>query len=422
MWDVISQRALLIREPNEVRILRLVRDSGQISRIEISRTCNLNKAYVTDLVTKLIKAGFLEETGKVLSSGKVGRKRILLKFRPTAGLVAGVDIGMTRATVALTDLNAKILQQETFEYSLEASASEVLSRVAATITSLLTASNYPQSMLVGIGVGVQGVIDYTTNTLVVSHNKRAWQGESLSADLEATFNVPVYVENDVKTMTIGEYLLGAAKGTKTSVYIWVGDGLGAGMMINGQLHRGITSSAGEIGYNGLEASSYYREKFPLMYTGQAMFGEILTDSNIAQSYQRNAGVSSGEPISVASIVSRANRGDTVAQRVIDECTSLLSILSIIIVNTLNPEMILIGGKLAQHCQELAGMLHDKIHKDLLPVPADAAKVRSARHGEAGVVLGAVGLVLYEMFEPLHSLSLRPTRRHKVGKLRTVDVG
>ena len=122
MWEVINQRSLLIREPNEVRVLRLVRDSGEISRIEIARECNLNKAYVSELVAKLIQTGFLEETGKVEENDKVGRKRILLRFLPLAGLVAGVDIGMTHSTVVLTDLNAAVLREKTFVYSLETPA------------------------------------------------------------------------------------------------------------------------------------------------------------------------------------------------------------------------------------------------------------------------------------------------------------
>jgi predicted NBD/HSP70 family sugar kinase len=421
MWDVLNQRALLIREPHEVRILRLVRDSGQISRIEIAKLCNLDKSYVGDLVTKLIRAGFLEETGKLEKRGKVGRKRILLQFRPLAGLVAGVDIGMTHATVALTDLNAKIIQQESFQYSLETSTKEVMSRVALAIHTLLAAANYSQSKLVGIGIGVQGVIDYTTNRLLLSHNKKSWQGESLSEDLEAWFNVPVYVENDVKTMTIGEHMLGAAKGTKTSVHIWVGDGLGAGMMINGHLHRGITSSAGEIGYNELEATSFYREKFPRTYRDQAMLGEILTDANFVESYRRNSTVSESGELTVAAIVQKANDGDLVAQQVIAEFTSMLSTLCIIFVNMLNPEVIVIGGKLVQSFPKIAVMLQERIHMDLLAVPAEAVHVRSAHHGENGVILGAAGLVLYELFEPLHSLSLRATRRNKSINFRAVDI-
>ncbi len=414
MWNVIHKRAAHIREPNEVRILRVVRDAGEISRIEIAKLTGLHKTTITDLVGKLIRAGFLEETGAVASRRKVGRRRILLRFRPMAGLVAGVDIGMTRAAVALTDLNAQVLQQTTFEYPVGASAQEVLSEVAETIQTLLSSANCSQSQLVGIGIGVQGVIDYPKNVLVLSYNKKTWQGESLSRLLEGRFKVPVYVENDVKTMALGEYLLGAARGMKHFVHIWVGEGIGAGIMINGQLLHGITSSAGEIGFNELEFPPYYAERFPLTYRNQVMFGQILTDTNLIESYRRASGSTLDGRVSVALIARNAAAGDENARRIIDEFTSMLSMLSINLVNTLNPELIIIGGKLAQNYPALAEALQDRIRADLLTPPAEAVHVRSAKHGEIGVILGAAGLVLYELFEPLHAFSVRSSQRDADG--------
>ncbi len=410
MWEVIKQRSSLIREPNEVRILRLVRDSGEISRVEIAKACNLNKAYVSELVAKLIQSGFLEETGRVVTNGKVGRKRMLLRFLPLAGLVAGVDIGMTHATVLLIDLNAAVLQKKTCQDSLNTPLADVRATVVETISELLNAAHYPQSRLVGIGVGVQGLIDYKKNTLMVSHNKKSWEGGSLSAALELKFEVPVYIENDVKAMTLGEYLLGSAKGVANLVYLFIGDGLGAGIMINGHLHRGFTSSAGEIGYTELEPASYFKEHFPLLYNGQQIFGQILTDASIVESYRRNGTDAGTEELSVPMIAERGMRGDHIAQQIFEECTSLLSILCISLINTLNPELIIIGGKISQYYPKVIDLVREKVHKDLLPVPAEAVQVKSATKGESAVALGAASLVLYEMFEPLHTASLHAAKK------------
>jgi predicted NBD/HSP70 family sugar kinase len=90
---------------------------------------------------------------------------------------------------------------------------------------------------------------------------------------------------------------------------------------------------------------------------------------------------------------------------------MLSMLSINLVNTLNPELIIVGGKLAQNYPALAEALQDKIRADLLTPPAEAVHVRTAKHGETGVILGAAGLVLYELFEPLHSYSARSLHRY-----------
>jgi predicted NBD/HSP70 family sugar kinase len=410
VWHVIHKRSLHLREPNEVRILRLVRDRKALSRIELARATGLHKATVTDLVAKLIRAGYLEDTGEVETRKRVGRKRMLLRFLPMAGLVAGVDIRMTHARVALTDLNARVLAEGTFDYPADAPVEDVLASVASTIRSLLKGGKHPLSALVGIGIGVQGIVDFSTNILRLSYNKKDWQGRSLSEPLEREFNVPVYVENDVKTMALGEYLLGAAKGTKDFVHLWVGEGVGAGIMIGGQLLHGITSSAGEIGFNSLDSAAVDHARFPLTFRGQEIFGEVLTDANLIESYRRHAAGLAGEMVGVPGIAERAQLGDSVAAEVIEEFVSLLGVLSITMVNTLNPRMIVVGGKLAQAYPNVAEMLQVRIHGDLLTPPAEAVRICCAANRENGVVLGAAGLVLYELFEPLPAGRVRAVRR------------
>jgi predicted NBD/HSP70 family sugar kinase len=409
VWNLVQRRRGQARDSNEIRILQIVREKGSISRIELAKATNLHKATVTELVAKLIQAGYLKDTGEVVARKKVGRKRILLRFLPRAGLVAGIDIRMKHATVALCDLNAHVLLQESFDYPVEDSVRQVSARAGTAIRSLLKAAGLSESKLLGIGIGVQGVIDYSTNTLVLSYNKKSWQGESLSAYLEGQFSVPVYVENDVKTMALGEYLFGVAKGTKDFVQIWVGEGIGAGIVINGQLLHGVTSSAGEIGYNLVEFPAQYREKYPLMYRDQEMFGQFLTDANIVASYGRASQLIANDHVTVVTVAERARLGDTVAQQIIDEFTSLLSILCINMLNTLNPGVIILGGRLAEVYPGIAEMVQLKIHRDLLTPPAEAVRVRTASHGDSAVIMGAAGLVLYELFEPIQRVSVRSSR-------------
>jgi predicted NBD/HSP70 family sugar kinase len=412
MWQVVRNRSKHIHEPNEVRVLRLIRDRGTISRIEIAKTTGLHKATVTDLVSKLIETGFLEDTGEVGIRRKVGRRRRLLRFLPGAGVVAGVDIRMTHVAVALTDLNAHMILHDAFDYGVDDPVDDVLSRVASMIRVLLRDTRNSPSKLLGIGIGIQGIVDCSTNTLVLSSNKSAWHGESLSTRLEQEFRMPVYVENDVKTMALGEYLFGTAKGTKGFVHLWVGEGVGAGIVINGQLLHGIASAAGEIGLNTLQSSAVNHKTFPLTFRDQTIFGQLLNDANMVESYRRMAGGNCGDDITVSFVAERARLGDQIAQQVIEEFVSLLSMLCISMVNTLNPEMIVLGGKLSECYPAVAEMLQDRIHRDVLTPLAEAVRVRCAANAENGVILGAAGLVLYELFEPVHRISVRTARQQQ----------
>ncbi len=410
MWEVINKRAQLIKEPNEVRVLRLIRDGGQISRTEISEQCNLSKASVSEIVLELIESGFVEETGKGDSTERGGRKRILLQFKPSAGLVAGIEIRIDYAVVALADLNASVLQQETFSFAVGSKPDDVLPHAVSLLDDLLKKYQRPNSRLIGIGVGLPGLVEYKSNTLRVADTLKGWQSAQLAAALETHFNVPVYLENDVKAMTLGEYLFGAGKGSDTLVHIWIGEGIGAGLIVNGTLHRGITSSAGEIGYNDLGYSIHSTGRFPLLYNGQRDFGEILSDRNLIESYCRSS--RTNEKYSVEMIINKALNGEQLAQQLLEEFASLISIVCINMINALNPEIILVGGKVAQFGDYVIAKVQDKVRADLLTLPAEVVKVRSAQLGKSATILGAIGLILYELFEPLHSLSLRSnTMRH-----------
>jgi N-acetylglucosamine repressor len=410
MWKTFRRRSSFQPEINEVRILRLVRDQGPISRIEIAAETGLHKATITELVGKLIRAGYLEDTGVSPDQKKVGRRRILLRFLPLAGIVAGIDIRLSHVAVALTDLNARLLTKTSFDYPPAASADEVFGRAATTIKNLFAQEGVPISKLIGIGVGLQGVIDRSSNTLIFSQMKPSWQGKVLGESLESEFAVPVHVENDVKTMAMGEYQFGAAKGARDFVYLWIGEGLGAGIMINGRLLHGITSSAGEVGFNLLESPSFFRENYPLTYHGQTMFGEILSDANIQQSYAAARHEQPGDAHMVEQIVARSVSGDSVALHVLDECASLLSEICIPMVHTLNPDMIVVGGKIASDSSPIGGFLQKKIRHDRLSPPVEAVRVTTAPYADQSVILGAAGLVLHEFFEPMPVVQRQRSRR------------
>jgi N-acetylglucosamine repressor len=419
LWDVINKRATLIREPNEVRVLRLVRDSGQISRIEIAKACNLSKASVSDIVSRLIDTDFLIETGKASASGKGGRKRILLRFQPLAGLVGGIDIKMDHTTVAIADLNATIIGEETFTYTPGASPSEVIPRVISSLEKLIVNADLADTKLVGIGIGIPGLVDYTANTLIMADTMKGWQGADFVHQFESHFDVPVYLENDVKTITLGEYLFGVAKGVGNFVLIWIGDGIGAGIFVNGKLHRGITSSAGEIGYNDVGFAVRDKNDFPILFRNQKDFGDLLSHTNIISSYRRAKRIDPAAELTIDAILRAAEQGDATAVQLLDEFNSLVSIICINIINILNSEIIVLAGKIPRSCPSCISRVQEKIQTDILSVPAEVVRLKQASLGERATILGAVGLVLYELFEPLHSLSIRD--RAKTGEPEFVSV-
>lgn len=396
MWRRLAERRSTFDEPNEYRILRLVRDSSPISRTEISQRCSLSKTTVTEIVGRFLDVGFLEQVGEGSSTSRGGRKRELLQFNPKAGTVFGVDIRMRSVQIVATDMNANILQRDAFDVTPGDPPATVIGQVFEHLEAWRRQSPRLFDQSVGLGVGLPGIIDRETGTLRVADTLKGWKGTDLKSAFAGPLGLPVFVENDVKAMTLAEYLFGAGRHVADQVFFWVGDGIGAGIIVDGKILHGRTSSAGEIGYNEVGYELARPERFPLLFHGQHDLGALLGDASLMLAYRTNGG--SPAVGSVEAIAQAARSGDELAKQVIDEATSALASVCIGIVNMLNPAMIVLGGSIAAD-PEVAALVQEKLSRDHLPEPAKAVTVRPAQLRSDGVLLGAVGLVLYDLFKP-----------------------
>jgi len=418
MWDFFSEKMKTFGEPSAaVRVLRFVREKGTTSQTEIARTCQLSKATVSEVVQKLLADGYLQEMGMSSSTRNGGRRRVLIKFNPLSGVVIGVDIRISSATLALSDLNATIISKTEVKFPKGSTPLEVIPMLVKAAENLLTAKPASSGNLIGIGIGVPGIIDYTTGTLIVADTLRGWDGVSITKTFESRFGVPTYVENDVKAMTIAEYLLGIAKGIPNFVLLWIGSGIGAGIMVDGRLLRGATSSAGEIGYNEVGFSISSKESYPLLYSGQKDFGDLLSEDSIVEAYIRASGRSRSDEITFGEILELGSKGDIIAASIFRELSRLVGIIGIMLVNTLNPELLVLGGSVIDSNPQVLNEVSRFLKRDILSTPVQSVRVEPAHYKADEVLLGAIGLILYELFEPQIPAVKLKQRLRKVRDIR-----
>jgi predicted NBD/HSP70 family sugar kinase len=409
----LNRASQFFDEPNEYRILRLVRDSEAISRTEIARLCKISKPTVSEIVNRFLDSGFLESIGESESTKRGGRKREMLRFNPLAGYVIGVDIHRTETIVAITDLNANIVASKAFSYKVRCESDCVLNQVSATIEQLLAGNAKYSDKCVGIGIGLPGLIDHHTGIVKLADTLKGWEGVDVRRHFRKTFGVPIYVDNDVKTRTLAEFLFGSGRGKEDQVFLWIGNGIGVGIILDGKLHRGITESAGEIGYNELRFGSAGREFFPILYDGQRDYGDILSHHEIVERYRAKSKQTTG--VTIDSIIQDAESGHKLASQLMDELALLISIVCINLINTLNPQLLVIGGRLVEVGSRTALLerVRQRVHDDLLSVPVEAVEIVASHVKEKdGVILGAVGLVLYDLFKP----ALRRTHAQEISLL------
>jgi len=391
-----------IKDYNELNVLRFIKNFGPVSRAEIAKKYKISKAAVSDIIARLINQGYVSEIGVGDSTSRGGRKPVLLRFNQMAGFVIGIEVKRSFARIALADMNAQIYEMKIVEYEINCPFENVLDLIFPIIRYFLEIDWVKHAKAIGIGVAIPGLIDYKSGSVQHSDTLKHWQNIPIRDLIEKEFNIKVIVENDVKALTLGECLFGRGKEFSNQVYLWIGDGIGAGIIVNGSLIRGITASAGEVGYDELGFFVKDCSDFPLLYAGQKDFGDILSNKLLIETAQKcitNGNNTSlfADNLNIDTLIEAAEHDDPLATSLLNEFGHILGILCINLVNTLNTELLIIGGSLLSRSDILLKYVKEKVQKDILSAPAQAVKIVSAELKEKGGVLGASGLLLEDLF-------------------------
>lgn len=402
MLQQIGFGVKFIKDYNELNVLRLIKHHGPISRTDIAKKEYISKAGISEIVARLIEQGYVSETGIGNSTHRGGRRPILLSFNQKAGSVIGIEIKRSFAKISLLDMNAKIHENRTVNYPTGSSIEVVLKQIFPVIKDYLNIGWVIQSKPIGIGIGIPGLIDYDSGCIKLSDSLDSWENYPICSKFEDEFSIPAILENDVKTLALGEYLFGKGKDYQSLVNLWIGDGIGAGIILNGTLIRGVTASAGEVGYD--ELGFYVRDhnKFPLLYNRQRRFVDILSIRWLTAAAglalkKGQTTLLSEDHLSPEQIVSAAEKGDKLAISLLKEYGTILGILCINLINILNVELLVISGKLLSQSDLLLQYVREKVNQVLLSLPAHAVQIVSSDLKENGVVLGAAALVLEDLF-------------------------
>ncbi len=393
----------LVREYNELNILRFIKNDGPISRADLAKRYKLSKAAVSEIITNLLEHGYIKEIGTGNSTRFGGRRPILLEFNPKSGFAVGVEIKRDHARVALSDLNARLYQVKNFSFERGTPLKKVVQQIFTHIDSYFEIPWVQQSKPIGIGVAIPGLINYRQGKIQESDTLFNWVGFPLKKMFEDRYGIETIVENDVKAISLGETRFGIGRNYDNLVYLWIGDGLSAGIVINGELYRGVSASAGEIGYYDIGYMIKNNDVCRYLNDGHEKFADILSDHILIKAAKR--ALKNGEshtvlrdkPITVQTIIRAAEENDPLALELMREYGFLVGVVCVHLINTLNPELIIIGGQpLARH-PILLNFIKEQVKQDILRTPSRIVKIRRARLKDNAAVLGAVALILEDLF-------------------------
>ena len=233
----------LLKDLNERTVLDAIRSGAPISRAEISRRAGISKPTVSLALQSLLDAGLVRETQP--DPGRPTYGATFFEVVPEAGLVLGLDLGARFLRGAICDLRGEIRARQDVELD-GADAEGAIDAIAGLRISLAEASGLPADRIDGAVVGVPGVVDADTGRLTLATNVPGLEGRDWAEDLRTRLELTVTVENDINLAAVGERWRGMARGVEDFVFLSVGTGLGAGLVLRGELHRGRHGAAGEV--------------------------------------------------------------------------------------------------------------------------------------------------------------------------------
>lgn len=380
MIMTITFNQQIVKKENKMLVLQMIRDSINISRADVAQKTGLNKGTVSTLVAELLNEDLIVELGPGISSG--GRRPVLIEFNQKAGYSIGIDIGVNYIQLLLTDLNGKIIykrHRKTKEMSIEQFEQLLLKEIKLVIQS----SPHSTYGIIGIGVAIPGLIDETSS--VVFAPNLGWKNYDLKTVLETTFQLPIIIENEANAGAFGEKTFGLAQGVDNLIYISAGIGIGTGIIINGDLYKGEGGFSGEFGHMTVQMNG------PKCSCGNYGCWELYASEKFLE---RNTPklLNEGDDY-LLQLVERALNNDLESVQIFNDTARNLSVGIINIIHAFNPQMIIIGNRLALAKQLLEKQTKQYVSENILTSHQNKEIVRFSDEQFPATALGMSGFTV-----------------------------
>ncbi|MDN4525036.1 ROK family transcriptional regulator [Fictibacillus fluitans] len=372
----ITWNQQVVKRNNKSLVLQTIIEKEPLSRADIAQTTGLNKATVSSLVNDILEENLIFESGPGESSG--GRRPVLLHFNKTAGYAIGIDIGVNYVLSILTDLKGNIIVEK--NQSIKDVAFEAVTGVVSEmIRSLILEMPKSSYGVVGIGIGVPGIVD-KKGTVLFAPNLN-WSNISLKQHIEEEFQLPVLIENEANAGAYGEKQLGAGQSFLDIIYVSAGIGIGAGIILNGELYQGRNGYSGELGHVIIQANG------KKCSCGSQGCWEVYASENalLEMAPQKDA--------TLESLVALAEQNDPEAIELFEKIGKWIGIGVNNIINAFNPDQVIIGNRLVVAKQWLQGPILETIQSHTLPFHRKEVQLQFSQLSVHSAALGVSAFVV-----------------------------
>jgi len=387
-----------LKQFNETSLLELIRTNKQISKADLAQRTGLSPTACGVIVSNLLEKSYISKAGIGISTG--GRKPTLYELSPKSYFSIGVDIDVDYIRFILMDITGQVEYRDKIPSGFFQSASEPIKLVEAKIHQIIQEHKIKENRLLGVGVSIPGMVDSITHEIIFAPNL-GWERVDLEHMMASIGSFPIYVDNEAMCSAICENWIGCCTLQKNFVCINMKSGIGSSIFSDGNLYRGCSGSAGEIGHimvdqNGPKCACGNYGCLETLVSSKSIVEKArkLVKQGLIANLAEDLDV---DTITIDDIISSARDGNEAARVILVEAAGYLGLAVANLINTINPSKIVLGKELIKFPEDVLEHLKNIAFAKALEYPASRVEILISSIGEDTSALGAAIIPLKKLF-------------------------
>ncbi|HLH74633.1 MAG TPA: ROK family protein [Chloroflexota bacterium] len=382
------------------QLLALIRRGSAVTRSELVQSSGFGRTAIARRLDHLMALGLIAESEPLPSTG--GRMPRGVYFRADAGRLLVAELGATSIAAGICDLDCRVLSSREEAWDIAAGPEPTLVRLEALLSELLQDH---QTTVWGIGVGLPGPIEFATGRPVSPPIMPGWDRYPVRERLAKRFSAPVWVDNDVNVLALGELRAGVGRAHSDLIYIKIGTGIGAGIVSGGRLHRGAQGCAGDIGHVAVTDDQAVVCRcgnigcLEAVAGGAALARRATAWAREGRSSYLQQRLTEGGDLTAATIAAGAAAGDTGCVELLTAAARQIGDSLATFVNFFNPSIVIIGGGVAQAGNAFLASIRQRVYSRSLPLATRDLQIVLSSLGDIGGLIGAAHMVVDEILSP-----------------------
>lgn len=399
----VAGNSKYMKKLNRMAVINIIKDHEPISRQQLAEITGLTPSAITGIIRELLDMGIIREVGLDKSTG--GRRPIKLSFNPDAGYVFGVEVTRFETFVGTCDLKNNPTDFRTIKIDMS-EPKKGLKKLAAVVKEIMNEEQYKEKPFLGVGVAFPGLLYAFEGKVKRSINLgTSWDFFPVKQVLEKEIDMPVFIENNSKASALAERWFGGATECRDLVYVNLGEGISAGVIINDRILQGAQGHAGEIGHMSIQKDG------PLCNCGNrgclesvcgipAIMRKVKNEISIIPDNDplKKLWAEKGE-ISIEDIISSSRIKNSYSHNLLKQVAEYIGKAIANVINFYNPECVFIGGKMAPAAKYFIDIIKTAVNTHAFPEIARSTDIQISSLQEKAGVMGACALVLRDLFKP-----------------------